>query len=325
MPAPSVKNEYPIEVTAPDISAYSAGTGGIPYAMTFDSGIAGPHVMVSAVVHGNEPCGAIALDWLLQRDVRPQRGKLTLAFVNIAAYESFDPADPTMSRWVDQDMNRVWSHEVLNGAGNSVELRRARELRPLIGEVDLLFDIHSMQNASEALILSGALPKGRSLAKQVGIPALVVSDHGHAEGVRMRDYGGFSDHSSSRNALLVECGQHWAAEAAEVAKASTVSFLRATGVVSDDFGEDIGREKPPQQVFVEVTEAVTVETDDFVFADHFIGGEILQRQGTLIGMDGGRPIVSPYDNCFLVMPSKRLLKGKTAVRLGRVVDPATVL
>lgn len=319
MSAPSVANDYPVEVSAPDISAYAAGTDGIPYAMTFDSGVSGPHVMVSAVVHGNEPCGAIAIDWLLQRDVRPAQGKLTLAFINVAAYGSFDPSDPTASRWVDQDMNRVWSPDVLDGPGHSVELRRARQLRPLVDDIDLLFDIHSMQNATEALTLSGPLAKGRDLAAQVGIPSLVVSDNGHAEGRRMRDYGDFSEPLSPKNALLVECGQHWATSAADLALVSTLNFLRATGAVEDDFGGDIGRDKPARQVFVEVTEAVTVETDNFVFAGPFIGGEILPKQGTLIGRDGGKPIFSPYDNCFLVMPSKRLLKGKTAVRLGRLV------
>ena len=57
---------YPIEIDAPDISAYRAGNTGVDYVTTFDSGRAGPHVMVSAVVHGNELCGAVVLDWLLR-------------------------------------------------------------------------------------------------------------------------------------------------------------------------------------------------------------------------------------------------------------------
>ena len=48
-----VSDHHPIELIAPDISAYRAGNTGIDYVTTFDSGIAGPHVMVSAVTHGN--------------------------------------------------------------------------------------------------------------------------------------------------------------------------------------------------------------------------------------------------------------------------------
>ena len=79
------ENNYPIELTPPDISAYAKGNTGIDYATTFDSGKAGPHVCVSALVHGNELCGAIAADWLMREGVRPQQGKLSFLFCNIGA------------------------------------------------------------------------------------------------------------------------------------------------------------------------------------------------------------------------------------------------
>src|SRR3546814_4272341 len=78
------------------------------------SDLPGPHVMIAAVVHGNELCGAIALDWLFRHDVKPLKGKLSLGFMNVAAYLSFDPANPTASRFVDEDFNRLWTAEVLD-------------------------------------------------------------------------------------------------------------------------------------------------------------------------------------------------------------------
>jgi predicted deacylase len=53
---------YKVELTPPDIEPYRAGNTGIDYVTTFDSGIAGPHVLVTALTHGNEICGAVALD-----------------------------------------------------------------------------------------------------------------------------------------------------------------------------------------------------------------------------------------------------------------------
>jgi len=50
----------------------------------------------------------------------------------------------------------------------------------------------------------------------------------------------------------------------------------------------------------------------------FRGGETLRTAGTLLGHDGERPVMTPYD-CMLVMPSKRLWPGRTAVRLARRV------
>ena len=77
MPSPDTPNEYPLELPHPDISAYKEGNIGIPYCFTFEAAAPGPHVMISAVVHGNELCGAIAVDWLLRNKVTPQRGKVT--------------------------------------------------------------------------------------------------------------------------------------------------------------------------------------------------------------------------------------------------------
>ena len=85
---------YKIEISPIDIEPYRAGNTGIPFVTTFDSGIDGPHVMVMAITHGNELCGAITVDWLFKQQVRPKRGKLTLGFSNWRAYKKFDTQNP---------------------------------------------------------------------------------------------------------------------------------------------------------------------------------------------------------------------------------------
>jgi len=64
-------------------------------------------------------------------------------------------------------------------------------------------------------------------------------------------------------------------------------------------------------------DAVTITGDRFEFAGDFRGLEVLREKGTLIGRDGGREVRTPYPDCVLVMPSRRLTRGQTAVRLGR--------
>jgi predicted deacylase len=318
----SIPNDYPVELTPPDIEPYRKGNTGVDFVHRLESGRPGPHVGITAIVHGNEPCGAIALDWLLQSAVRPKTGTLTLAFANTEAYARFDPADPNATRWIDEDLNRVWSVAVLDGPRQSAELRRARQLRPVIDEIDILLDIHSMQHPTDPLMLAGPLPKGRTLARVVGIPAVVVSDAGHAAGRRLRDYGGFADPTSAKNALLVECGQHWQAEAGPHAIETALRFLRATGIVDAAAGADFlaARPAPAPQRMIEVTEAVTIETDSFAFAEPYRGLETIPAAGTPIATDGNRTVRTPYDNCVLIMPSKRLWPGQTAVRLGRELD-----
>src|SRR5262249_20164547 len=101
----------PIEISPPDIKPWKQGNTGIDYVHVLDSGKPGPNVMVQALTHGNEFCGAIALKVLFEESLRPKAGKLTLVFANVAAYERFDPSDPSRSRYIDEDLNRVWGDD----------------------------------------------------------------------------------------------------------------------------------------------------------------------------------------------------------------------
>ncbi|MSP48762.1 MAG: succinylglutamate desuccinylase [Alphaproteobacteria bacterium] len=311
---------YPVELTAPSLDPYKHGNTGTNYVTTFDSGKPGPHAMVNALTHGNEICGAIAVDFLFREGVRPTRGKLTLAFANVAAYRSFDPNKPAASRFVDEDFNRVWSESVLDGPRKSSEMTRARQLRPLIDTVDFLLDIHSMQHRTPPLGLSGPLKKGQDFALGVGGPEIVVADQGHAAGKRLRDYSFFGKETDSRNAYLVECGQHWEKTSADVAIDCTLRFLKHVDIVSPDFlDRHLPKAPPKKQRVIQVTEAVTVASDDFRFVGPYRGMEEFERKGTEIANDGGKPVLTPYDGCVLIMPSRRLRKGLTAVRLGRYI------
>lgn len=311
---------YPVELGAPDIEPYREGNRGVPFVTTFDSGREGPHVAVAALTHGNELCGAIVLDFLFRERVRPTRGKLTLFVVNHMAYARFDPANPGASRFVDEDINRVWSGEVLGGRRVSTELKRARELRSIVDEVDLLLDLHSMQQRNVPLMLAGPLPKGRELAQAVGYPAHIVVDAGHAAGKRMRDYAGFGDRRSKKNALLLEAGQHWESATADVALEATLRFLDSLDAIDRDFARSHMRDDAEPQAVIEVVEAVTIETDAFRFVRPFVGMEVIAEEGTIIGYDGDDAILTPCDDCVLIMPSRRLLRGQTAVRLGRFLS-----
>ena len=313
-------NSIPVELAAPDISRHAKGNTGIDFVHTFESGRPGPHVMVNAITHGNEICGAIAVDRLLAMGVRPTRGTLTLSFANVDAFLRFDPARPYATRFIDEDFNRVWRPEILEGTRDSVELRRARALRPAVDAADYLLDIHSMLEPSPPVMICGPLDKGIGFAFDVGIPRFIVTDEGHANGTRMRDYGGFGDPASPRNALLVECGQHWERAAEAVAWQTTWRFLRRLDVVDRAIADrEIDAAAPPAQRLVRVTDAVVARTPSFRFAKSFGGMQIVPKAGDPIAYDGDDVIRAPYDDCVLVMPVPNNVKtGLTAVRLGRL-------
>ena len=155
------------------------------------------------------------------------------------------------------------------------------------------------------------------LATDVGTPEYVVIDHGHFSGCRLRDYGAFVDQNSPRNSLLVECGQHWSRSSAQVAIETTLRYLLFLDVVDLEFAsKHLTQSYYPQQKIIEVTDAVTIRTSKFHFMKDYKGMEVIPAAGTIIAIDGDSEITTPYDDCILIMPSKRLTPGLTAVRLG---------
>jgi predicted deacylase len=307
---------FEVRLTAPDLQPWLAGNTGIEGFLTREGPLDGPHVALLALMHGNEIAGAIALDQLLLSDLRPTRGRLTFGFVNLEAFARFDPRQPTASRFVDEDINRVWELGVLDGPRQSCELERARAIRPLIDTVDVLLDLHSMLWPSDPLILCGTAPQGRALALGIGTPALVVADRGHVGGRRIIDYPRFAE--AGRAANLVEAGQHWHPDTVAMSLACIAGLLRHLDMVAND-----ALPPPPAGViqrFATVTEVVTAATSSFAFVQKYRGGDVVARRHTLIALDGEREVRTPHDDCLLVMPSLRPSRGHTAVRLARFDD-----
>lgn len=302
----------------PDLDTHRAGNTGIDYVHTFDSGLPGPHVCINALTHGNEICGAWAVDALLREEVRPALGKLSLSFANVGAFLRFDPAQPEASRWVDEDFNRLWDASTLDGPRQSAELTRARELRDFYASVDYLLDLHSMHTPGPAMGLSGPTAGGLDFAHQLGLPGYVVIDAGHSAGRRLRDFGDFGDAQSPRQGYLVECGFHFDTAAVEVAHQVSRRFLALTGVCP---GLAVTQTAAAAQITVRITDAVTIRSDAFRFTETIDSMQVIAKAGTLIALDGAEEIRTPYDNCVIVMPApaRYMQPGMTAVRLGQQI------
>jgi hypothetical protein len=73
----------------------------------------------------------------------------------------------------------------------------------------------------------------------------------------------------------------------------------------------------PEQWALHVTHAVVAQSEAFCFTEAFQGLEVIAKAGTVIGYQsvGGESVVTPYDDCVLVMPSVRQARaGVTVVR-----------
>jgi predicted deacylase len=308
----------PIEYAFPELRRWEAGVA--PYIHVLESGKPGPTVMVAALTHGNEVSGAVVVDVLLARGLKPRKGTLIFSFNNIEAYQRFDPKNPFKSRMIDEDFNRTWGR--LDQPATTLETRRAQVVRPFVERADFLLDLHSMHDDCVPLMLCGPLDRGAELAKRLGTPVDIVRDRGHAAGMRMRDYGPFGDPRSDKTALLIETGQHWRASSVVVAKDVTARFLAETGIVeASDLPADWKQPAQGRQRVVQVSHAIATKRGNFTPARRFEGQEVIAKAGTVLGHDDGEPVTTPYDDCVLVMPAvnRPLRAGVTVVRLGRLI------
>ena len=319
---------HPVEIERPDISRWRNGNAG-HYVNAFSASEPGADVLISSLVHGNEYAGAIALHELLEA-LQSERlplhsGRITAVFANIAGFDRFDATNPDASRFVDQDFNRVWSEVVLDGAQQSSELTRAREIRPFVERATHLLDLHTMHEPCEPLLITGLLRRNVMFAQALGGVGQVVIDAGHKEGVRMRDFGDFGRENGSKIALLLEAGQHWERSSVAASRDVLLRFLLRCGSLSMLGIEAAGlqnwlavdRASPAP---VKVTHAVVAQSMRFEFTGNYMGNEVFTKAGTVIAHDDGQAITTPYDNCVLVMPSIRQLRpGVTTVRLGQRV------
>jgi predicted deacylase len=302
----------PIEVTPRDLSRYREGNTGIDYVHRFASGRPGPHVLVNALTHGNEFCGMVAVCHLLESGVRPNIGTLTLSFANVAAYESFDPARPFESRQITHNLNRIWSGEWLDGPEDSVELRRAREMRPAVAAADHILDIHSTSHDVVPFWVYPAYARNATVASALPKPGVhLVMPAGLRSGTPLIQHGAHSGDAAPGAALVVECGQHFKQATADLAVEVAQDFLAGFGLIDRPVAPPAA---PPRRF--ELLRTHVIKDERFAFVRPVIGFETF-AEGELIATDGAEEIRAPCDDCTIFMPARQAIVGREGVYLTR--------
>lgn len=305
----------PFEVLPRDLAAYREGNTGIDYVHRFASGRPGPHVLINALTHGNEICGMVAATHLLDTGIRPKSGTLTVSFANVDAYESFDPAQPFASRQLVHNLNRIWSPEWLEGPQDSPELRRARELRPVVAAADHILDIHSTSHAVAPFWVYPGYARNTLAAIAIGQPDIhLVMPKGLNTGTPLIQHGLHGMEDSAGVALVVECGQHFALSASQLATDVSLRFLAHFGLI--DPVRSPGSDSDPRRF--ELLETPLIRTEGFHFTKPVQGGETFAKN-ELIAVDGPDEIRAPCDNCTIFMPARAAIVGREAVYLTRPI------
>ncbi len=299
------------EVLPRDLSAYRRGNTGIDHVHRIDSGKPGPHVMINALTHGNEFCGMVAVCHLLDNEVRPSIGTLTMSFANVEAYQSFDQANPFASRQITHNLNRIWSGEWLDGDQDSSELRRARAMRGAVAAAEHILDIHSTSEDVAPFLVYPGFERNSVVANALPQPGVhLVMPSGLGSGTPLIQYGAHGLENGPGAALVVECGQHFKQASADVAVAVTMDFLHHFGLV-----ERAPAAPKPRRRF-ELLRTHVIANDNFAFARPVIGFETFAKD-ELIATDGALEVRAPCDECTIFMPARAAIVGREGVYLTR--------
>jgi len=301
-----------LEVLPRDLSAYAQGNIGIPSVHRFESGRPGPHVLINALTHGNEICGMVAATHLLDNGVRPLIGTLTISFAHVEAYNAFDPSRPFANRQIEHNLNRIWSDELLGGSEHSPELRRARELRPVVAAADHILDIHSTSQDNEPFWVYPGFERNARVALAVGLPAVhLVMPSGLGSGTPLIQHGAHAGELAPGAALVAECGQHFRRSSALVATEVTLRLLSHFGLI-----EHAPSALPAAPRRFALLRTCMVTTPQFRFVRPLVGFETFDA-GELIATDGQTRIEAPCDRCTVFMPTREPIVGREAVYLTR--------
>ena len=171
-----------------------------------------PEVAIVGGIHGDEPCGVIAIEALLESDLSVER-PVKLIVANERALDRD-------VRYIDEDLNRAFPG---SPEADTHEGRLAHELLSEIRGCEIL-SLHSTQSHPEPFALVEELDGyARSVCPYLSVEALVETA-GYSGG-RLISYP---------NVVELECGHQGSRAAAEHAERLSREFLVAVGVLSGD-------------------------------------------------------------------------------------------
>ena len=202
----------------------------------------GPLVIALGAVHGNEPAGVTALEWLFQRlESEPSRrphfcfkGRLVGLLGNKTAFEA-------QKRYIDQDLNRCLFPDALSDATRaSVEMTEARALVAAVqAEINAyqpsqvyVLDLHT--TSANGGIFTIVAPDEAGLAVAVSVSAPVVLGLLGPIGGSTLHFFSTANMGVPTVALGFEGGQHQDRYAPSRILAFMVQVLRAVGCVAAD-------------------------------------------------------------------------------------------
>lgn len=198
----------------------------------FESGEAGPRLLILGGIHGNETCGQVALN-TLKAELEGGRVKLLKGSLTLVPHAN-PWACAADVRYVEKNLNRVIGH---HKNPEAYEERIAPQIATLIDQCDAMVDLHSVSSGCPEPFVFNDYPNtgNDGLSRVLGGHYIVG---GWAE---MFDDPTHEDQTTQAYAqrvgkvgTLIECGNHTEPAAAKVALRAATNAMKYFGLMSGD-------------------------------------------------------------------------------------------
>lgn len=279
----------------------------------FDTGKTGPKVVFFGAIHGNECCGSLAIQQIIE-DLELHRLNLirgSVLFVPICNEQAYSEK----TRFIDEDLNRIFKK---TDKPESYEQTLTNELTTFIDQSDVLLDIHSMQAEGPVnIFVDFPTIENRKFAKALGVPYAILGwPKLYAQkGQVLISYDTMAyANKMNKIGILLECGQHNDSKAVKIAYEvimKTLAYFRVTS----DTGDKLVTNTDMKEIFMTDLFIKNAESDHFVsqwkHLDKISVGQVIAERET------GEKIFADYD-CVMILPKVKSLVGKEWFYLGKM-------
>ncbi len=256
----------------------------------------GKTLAIMGGVHGNEPCGHLAIKRALS-EIEIQSGTIHFIYGN--------PRAITQDvRFTEVNLNRVFRNFEESDDVSSYEHQRARELMPFLKESEALLDIHSSSNPKSIPFII-CEPHSFWIAERLAFPLRSCGWDAIEPGGTdyfVNQHGGCG--------ICIECGNHEDLKAPERAFQSIITFLTLMGAI-----DGLPPSLTPHQREVNVYSLYRTK-NNFTPSRDFADFELLQ-EGECIGHDGDIPLYVEDEKSVIIFAKKITQSNQEAFILGR--------
>ena len=300
---------------------------------------AGPTTVILAGTHGDELGGIDTVRQLLKRlgllnkpsgtfHVKGVNGNLYLGFGNPEAI-----LRNTRSASDGLNLNRSFSISELDKAPSvhdREDLKRARELAPLLQQTDFLFDLHCTSTPSEPFVCFGdETPKRQELCDLIPVKYVITDPdrkYTRLEGLSELATTDEYVHINGGVGLCYETGWSKDISHTDHVMAIVLKLLNHVGAIDDTFSKQFGSlpiiDHYDEQHVYAIEEVIEAKHDGFEYAPRIGYGWTNLSKGQLIGhYPNQEPEFSP-STAIGVFPSasERVIKGKKLIVLAKLIN-----